>query len=571
MHNNNIKTVKKIIGRNLIGCTLFFLLCSLIGLLTLVEPLFLSKLITLATNGELIEKYYLIIVVLCLFIARIGLGYIKNYWLYLYRNKCIEKISCSMFEHLTQVQMNAFDKLSSSYLATRIIDEPMNIDGVLDYFLIDGCVSLLICLGLICMMAFQSVILAVLVIFFVLLDYIISMKLPLTKIYASWNETQARLKSDMVDTINGVKVIKIGNSYESEKGRYENNIRLALKTLLSKCMTSHVQRTTGVVCRQIGYLSLIAISAVLISINQLDLGGFTLLISLYSLLNANISTAENIIPLYKYGKTTSDRIIDILSIEKEDLDSSEEIPEKVYSVDFKNISFAYQSSKYVLNDINFQAQSGQITTFAGYSGCGKSTILNLIMGFMPCNKGEIIINGETVTISQLISLRKHIGYVGQGSILFNRSLKENLFYYVEENNINQKRLDRLLKHFSLDTLIASLPQGINSVLGEDSCMVSSGERQRLCIIRELMKSPQILLLDEFTAHLDAAKEKEIFHLLRDVCNEIVIIQVAHRESALSNSDKIYLLDAGEIIGQGSHFELLSSSPFYKRLLATYKE
>lgn len=571
MHNNNIKTVKKIIGRNLIGCTLFFLLCSLIGLLTLVEPLFLSKLITLATNGELIEKYYLIIVVLCLFIARIGLGYIKNYWLYLYRNKCIEKISCSMFEHLTQVQMNAFDKLSSSYLATRIIDEPMNIDGVLDYFLIDGCVSLLICLGLICMMAFQSVILAVLVIFFVLLDYIISMKLPLTKIYASWNETQARLKSDMVDTINGVKVIKIGNSYESEKGRYENNIRLALKTLLSKCMTSHVQRTTGVVCRQIGYLSLIAISSVLISINQLDLGGFTLLISLYSLLNANISTAENIIPLYKYGKTTSDRIIDILSIEKEDLDSSEEIPEKVYSVDFKNISFAYQSSKYVLNDINFQAQSGQITTFAGYSGCGKSTILNLIMGFMPCNKGEIIINGETVTISQLISLRKHIGYVGQGSILFNRSLKENLFYYVEENNINQKRLDRLLKHFSLDTLIASLPQGINSVLGEDSCMVSSGERQRLCIIRELMKSPQILLLDEFTAHLDAAKEKEIFHLLRDVCNEIVIIQVAHRESALSNSDKIYLLDAGEIIGQGSHFELLSSSPFYKRLLATYKE
>lgn len=541
------------------------------GFCTFVEPLLLSKLIDLATAGELAGKYYLIILVLGFFIIRIGLGYIKNYWLYLYRNKCIEKISVSMFEHTTKIEVGRFDNLPASYLATRIIDEPMNIDGVLDYFLIDGLVSLLICVGLVVMMILQSIALAAVVVFFILLDYIISMKLPLTKIYKNWNENQARLKSEVVDTLNGVKVIKIAASYEQEKNRASGNVRCALKSLLSKCMMSYIQRTSGVVCRQIGYLSLIAISAVLIAVNRLDLGGFTLLISLFTLLNSNTASAENIIPLYKYGKATCDRVMDILSIKTEEVDTQINVADEIKSIEFKDVFFSYQSSNFVLNDVNFRAESGQITTFAGYSGCGKSTILNLILGFMPCTRGEIAMNGEGVENSYLICLRKHVGYVGQGSFLFNRSLKENLLYYVDDNESNNNRLNYLIHCFSLDALISSLPQGLDSILGEDSCMVSSGERQRLCIIRELMKKPKILLLDEFTAHLDAANEREIFRALRNVIGKTVIIQVAHRESALENSDVVYLLDAGKVIDSGNHFYLTKNSRFYQQLMATGNE
>lgn len=569
--NKSVRAVKRLLGRNIIGCVLFFLLCCLMGFCTFVEPLLLSKLIDLATAGELAGRYYLIILVLGLFILRIGLGYIKNYWLYLYRNKCIEKISVSMFEHITKIEVSRFDNLPSSYLATRIIDEPMNIDGVLDYFLIDGLVSLLICAGLIVMMILQSIVLAAVVVFFILLDYIISMKLPLTKIYKNWNESQARLKSEAADTLNGVKVIKIAASYEREKNRASGNVRCALKSLLSKCMMSDIQRTSGVVCRQIGYLSLIAISAVLIAVNRLDLAGFTLLISLFTLLNSNTASAENIIPLYKYGKATCDRVMDILSIKTEEADTQINVADEIKSIEFKDVFFSYRSSNFVLNDVNFRAESGQITTFAGYSGCGKSTILNLILGFMSCTRGEIAVNGEGVENSYLICLRKHVGYVGQGSFLFNRSLKENLLYYVDDNESNNNRLNYLIHCFSLDALISSLPQGLDSILGEDSCMVSSGERQRLCIIRELMKEPKILLLDEFTAHLDAANEREIFRALRNVIGKTVMIQVAHRESALENSDVVYLLDAGKIIDSGNHFYLTKNSRFYQQLMATGNE
>lgn len=571
MKNSNVKKVRKLLPKNIAGDILFFCVRCVIAALIFAEPIFLADLIDAATKGMLSNKYYLIFVILIIFLLRIVLTYIKNLWLYSYRCKCIGSLSSAMLNHVLHSKMKNFEIWTPTYLVSRMIDEPMNIDGILDYYFVDGIISFFICVGIVILMAVQSWMIAIISVFFVVFDYVIAMKLPLSKIYKSYNTSQAEWKSQTSNVFQGIKVIKLGNSYAFENKKFNENANVSLKSLFKKNMISHVQRTTGIICRQFGYLAVILLSAYLIASGKLGLGAFTMLISLNNLLWSNSSSAENIIPLYKYGKVTCDRIADILCTELEESQLVVPFEDSVNILEFKNVKFSYIESKSVLNGISFCAKAGQITTLTGYSGCGKSTILNLILGFINCSSGEIQINGKEINYAQLLSLRSKIGYVGQENFLFNRSILDNLLYYVSESEEKIDKINEYLKRLGLESFIKSLPDGFNSILGDNSSTVSGGEKQRLCIIRELLKDPEILILDECTAHLDAATEKLVFDFLHEYAKKVVIIQVAHRASAIANSDVIYVMDNGAIVSQGSNEELLNNSEFYQKLLAAMQD
>ena len=244
--------------------------------------------------------------------------------------------------------------------------------------------------------------------------------------------------------------------------------------------------------------------------------------------------------------------------------------EKITSVHFKNVSFAYNQDRPILNQLTFSAQSGNIVALAGYSGCGKSTALKILWGFIDRDDGDIILNEQKADVSTLVSLRPKIAYIGQHSFLFNRSLRDNLLYYVADNSTNEQKALEYIKSFALDEMVNSLPEGLDYVLGDNSNTISVGERQRLCIIRELMKEPDILIMDECTSSLDPETERKVFHILKKLSNNMVIIQVAHRPSALSYSDIVFVLENGCVVASGKHSSLLQTSSFYQTLLATMK-
>lgn len=575
---SHVKQIRKMIAPSVWADGAFCLLCCSVALLTIGEPLLLSKLLNCVTNQQIPRCGVLPGAVILLFLFRIGLDYVKSCWQLQYRNQCIHTLSSHMFQHILSAKLDCLEAVTPSYLVSRMTDELMNIDGVLDFTMIDNLISLVICSVIFVLMLIHSWGIALITLAMILVDGVIAFRLPLTKIYKEYNETQAELKSETVNTLQGVIPIKMGGCYKKEEDAFGRGMGALLRVMFRKHRMTRLQRMSGSVCRQFGYLLLIVVCAFLIGYQKLDLGQFTLLLCLYNLLWSHIVTVENMVPLYRYGKVTCERIGELLEMETEELGGETEAgslrphPQegKADCVELSDVDFCYHADRQILNKVSLTAREGEITAIAGHSGCGKSTILQLLMGFIPIGSGEIRKGGKPVNIQELIQFRSKVGYVGQNGFLFNRSVRENLLYYVEDSEDNVRKAKRYLALFQLTAWIDSLPSGLEYVLTENAGTISGGEKQRLCIIRELMKDPEVLILDECTAHLDAATEYCVFQTLKKLMSDIIIIQVAHRSTSLSESDVVYVMEKGRIIASGSHQELEQGSAYYRELLKSLR-
>lgn len=566
---SNVKRVRRLLPRNVISDAGFTLLSAAILCLTLLEPALLSRLIDLALDGTLTQQLYIVFLTLGVFLLRIAFLFFKQMWMYRYRCRCISTLSSQMLNASMHAKIEIFKMWTPAYLVTRFIDEPMNIDGILDFYLIDGLFGLLICLGILVVMILEGPLVAAFSLLFVILDYLVAMKLPLRKTYQAYNESQAAWKASTANLLQGVEVVKLGEKYRFEEDNFGRSANRSLRALLVKNILTYFQRIFGSICRQLGYICTIVVSALLIVYGRLDVAGFTMLLSLNNLLWSNLASAENMIPLYKYAKVTADRIVEVLDAEQEDISTDCAVPEHISQIQFKDVSCAYsEEGRHVLDHMSFTARHGEITTLAGYSGCGKSTALNLLLGFVKADAGEVLINGKAYQQNELLCLRRKIGYVGQDTFLFDRSIADNLFYFAQKSEETLEKAGRLIHELELDAFIAALPDGLETVIEADSSNISGGEKQRLCIIRELLKEPTLLLFDEFTASIDVATESKLFAFLREYCKDKVLLQVAHRPTALKESDVIYVVDGGTIVEEGTHKNLLARSEFYRKLLSS---
>lgn len=568
MRLSSITRVRNLLPKEPVRDVFFFVICSVIAWLTIIEPIVLSQIIDNASNNTDALDYYMIICVVMIFLIRSGLSCWKKSEMLRYRNKCILELSSKMVGHLLRCDIRYFEIWTPAYLVSRVIEEPANIDGVLLCCVLDSLISILICLVSFSLMVSKSWVIAILTLLFVGTDYYIAFKLPLTKVYKAYNETQAQVKSRTANMFQGIREIKMGLCYDDEEKNFKEGMKDFLETLFKKSFFSQVQRQTSNICRQFGYLLVIVISAVLISNGEIGIGDLTMLLSLYNLLWSHTGAAENLIPMYKYGKVTCDRIMEVLSAESEICGYDEKC--EIGEIRLDGVSFSYRQDQPVLQEITLAAKRGNITCLAGYSGCGKSTIISILLGMIRHASGKLLVNEKEVTTESLVNMRTRVGYVSQEGFLFNRSIRDNLLYYAENNADNLGLLHDYLKRFSLDTLVGTLPNGLDTILGNSSSTISGGERQRFCLIRELMKKPSVLILDEGTSHLDIAIEKLIFDTLREMSSNMIVIQIAHRPSALLASDIIYLLDEGKVVASGSYEELQKKSDYFERLLSTMR-
>ena len=571
MRNGNVKKVISLIPKHPGKDLGFAFLCCTTAALTLLEPIVLSELIESATSRLGAVQYNLVAIAIVVFVARIGLTYFKQSSLIRYRNRCVLSLSNKMVAYLLRVKNHCYQEWTPSYIVSRVIDEPASIDGILPRNLLDGIISVIICIVIFMLMLAQSWIIGLLTMAFVGADYFVAFRLPLTKVYKKFNETQAKLKSQTNNLFQGAILVKMGDNFEREEKSYSDAKENYLGAFFRKNFLSQVQRLTSNSCKQFGYLLVIVISAVLIASDHIGLAQFTMLLSLYNLLWSYTASAGNLIPLYKYGQVTCDRIAEVLALEPENKEDCQVSREHITSVNFENVDFAYVPNQPILNRFTFSAKVSEITSLAGYSGCGKSTALNLLLGFIERAGGRILLNGQEVTAENLIGLRTQIAYVGQNNFLFNRSIRDNLLYYATDSVENECRIKEYLQLFSLDKMVNSLPGGLDYMLGDNSSTISGGERQRLCIIRELMKEPDVLILDECTSHLDSDSERKIFDVVKKLANRMVVIQVAHRPSALAYSDVVHIVDNGRVVESGKHCDLIQTSPFYQKLLASMQD
>ena len=224
--------------------------------------------------------------------------------------------------------------------------------------------------------------------------------------------------------------------------------------------------------------------------------------------------------------------------------------------------FSYkENERKILKSINLNIPGEKMTSLVGHSGAGKSTILNLIPRFYNINDGDITIDNQSIYNSTVHSLRKNISLVSQDTTLFDDTIRNNISY--ANPHAAQKEIEEAAKFSFADEFINKLPNKYETIIGENGTRLSGGEKQRLSIARAIIKKSPIILLDEATSSLDAETESKIQKAISFLTKGKTTIVIAHRLSTILNSDKIFVIDQGLVVSEGTHIDLLNSSEIYK--------
>lgn len=234
------------------------------------------------------------------------------------------------------------------------------------------------------------------------------------------------------------------------------------------------------------------------------------------------------------------------------------------SIEFKNVSFAYNAGTEVLSGINLTVRRGETVAIVGPSGSGKSTLADLVPRFHDCTSGQLLIDGTDIRQYSLRQLRSHIGIVSQDTILFNDTIFNNIAFGCE--TATQQQVENAAKIANAHDFIMQLDNGYQTNIGDCGDRLSGGQRQRLCIARAILANPDILILDEATSALDTESERLVQEALNNVLANRTAIVIAHRLSTIAGADKIVVIDHGKIVETGTHKELMVQNGLYKKLV-----
>ena len=293
-------------------------------------------------------------------------------------------------------------------------------------------------------------------------------------------------------------------------------------------------------------------------------GDITLYQSYFATIVSQVSSLMSLIPTIAKGIESVNSIGEVLLEDDIEQNEGKEIIKDIYGeFDFKDVTFRYNNiDRPVLHNLNLHVDKGETIALVGESGAGKSTILNLVIGFNQVNSGEVLIDGHNMKDIDLRSYRKHLAVVPQTSILFSGTIRDNITYGVD--NVDEATLDEIVKAANLTDLFNSLPDGLDTMVGEHGGKLSGGQRQRISIARALIRNPKVIVLDEATSALDSISEKLIQEALNNLTKDRTTFIVAHRLSTIKDADKIAVIADGHCVEYGTYDELMNlKGEFYQ--------
>ena len=372
------------------------------------------------------------------------------------------------------------------------------------------------------------------------------------------------LTSHLIEVFKNHKIIKIFQQEEKENHRilnFINNLKEKSKkiSIIFVRATPIMESLTGIMIA-----TLIYFAGKLILNDELQINNFFSFLAAMMLAYQPVRSLATLNMAINQGLSSAKRVLPIIDVENKIKERENSVALKVSNgnIKFKDVSFKYNDNgKEVLRSINIEILGGKMNALVGHSGAGKSTILNLIPRFFNCTNGDILIDNQSIYSSKISSLRKNISLVSQDTTLFDDTIKNNIAYANE--NATEDEIMEAAKNSYANEFIEKLPKIYETQIGEDGVRLSGGEKQRLSIARAILKKTPIILLDEATSSLHAETEDKIQKGLSYLTKNKTTLVIAHRLSTILNSEKIFVMDKGNVVCEGTHTELLENSPIYK--------
>ena len=385
------------------------------------------------------------------------------------------------------------------------------------------------------------------------------------KVTTQSQEKSGILISYLSEMLKNYKIIKI---YQKEKFEV-NRATKFINDLKDKMVKSAIViiRVTPIMETLTGIMiaALIFYSATLVGSGELDVNNFFSFLAAMMLAYQPVRSLATLNITFSQGFSGAYRILPLIDQEKkiyEDDNLKNIIVDKA-NIEFKNINFSYfeENKDQVLHKINFKINGGQTVALVGHSGAGKSTIMNLIPRFYDPTSGDILIDDQSIYNSKLSSLRKNISLVSQEITLFDDTVRSNIAY--ASTDATEKQIIEASKFSKVDDFIQKLPNKYDTMIGENGVRLSGGEKQRISIARAILKNAPIILLDEATSSLDVDTEHKIQQAIAYLTKNKTTIIIAHRLSTIFGADKIFVVNQGKIVDEGTHLELLKNSLIYQ--------
>ena len=378
-------------------------------------------------------------------------------------------------------------------------------------------------------------------------------------------EDEAQVTSYLKESIDGIETIRSYGSETAAKSKTKSLYEAFADKNVKAAAIYITQESIVTTIESVGIVVLLWIGAYLCGKSIITLAD---LVIFYYLIGYFISPVKNLInlqPELQTAAVAAERLNDIMDVDTE-ADSGPAVPMMNADIKVENVDFRYGYRELVLKDVSMCFRAGTKTAIVGETGCGKTTLVRLLMAFEEPESGSVTVGGNDLYGYSPASVRKKIAYISQDIFMFSDSIYKNL--KIGNEAISDEEVEEICRKCGIDSFIRSLPMGYETVLEENGRNLSGGQKQRLAIARALLRKPEVLIMDEATSNLDVITEKSIQKMIDELSSDMTCIIIAHRLNTIKKCDNIYVMDKGHVAEEGTHSELLAKEGLYYSYLNT---